>query len=63
MSILGIENRTENWKTVEHFHGLSDEAKVKLVQKLGENRRYSRLGSRHRVILERDAGLSPRRWI
>ncbi len=36
MGILGIENRTENWKTVQHFHGLSNDAKVRLVQKLGE---------------------------
>ena len=34
MGILGIENRTENWKTVEHFYGLSDDAKVKLVTRL-----------------------------
>ncbi len=34
MSILGIENRTENWKTVEHFHGLSYDAKVCLVKRL-----------------------------
>ena len=34
MGILGIENRTENWKTVEHFYGLSDDAKVKLVTEL-----------------------------
>lgn len=36
MGILGIENRTENWKTVQHFHGLPDETKVCLVKKLGE---------------------------
>lgn len=34
MGILGIENRTENWKTVEHFHGLSYDAKVCLVKRL-----------------------------
>ena len=34
MSILGIKNRTENWKTVEHFHGLSGKAKARLAQKL-----------------------------
>ena len=34
MSILGIENRTENWKTVEHFYGLPDDAKLRLVQGL-----------------------------
>lgn len=34
MGILGINNRTENWKTVQHFHGLSDAAKVRLVQHL-----------------------------
>ena len=36
MGILGINNRTENWKTVQHFHGLSDAAKVRLVRRLGE---------------------------
>ena len=36
MGILGIDNRTENWKTVQHFHGLSDAAKVALAQRLGE---------------------------
>ena len=36
MGILGIENRTENWKTVENFHALSDDAKVKLVKRLLE---------------------------
>lgn len=36
MGILGINNRTENWKTVQHFHGLSDAAKVGLVRRLGE---------------------------
>ena len=36
MGILGITNRTENWKTVQHFHGLSGDAKVRLVEKLGE---------------------------
>lgn len=35
MGILGIENRTENWKTVQHFHGLPNKAKVCLVQNLG----------------------------
>ena len=34
MSILGIANRTENWMTVNHFYGLSEEAKACLVQKL-----------------------------
>ena len=34
MGILGINNRTENWKTVQHFHGLSDAAKVALVRRL-----------------------------
>ena len=34
MSILGIRNRTENWKTVENFYPLSENAKVKLVQRL-----------------------------
>ena len=36
MGILGIRNRTENWKTVENFHALSDDAKVKLVKRLLE---------------------------
>ena len=36
MGILGIKNRTENWKTVQHFYGLSDNAKTRLVQRLGE---------------------------
>ena len=34
MSILGIENRTENWQTVQHFHGLANDAKVRLVHRL-----------------------------
>ena len=34
MGILGIENRTENWKTVEHFYGLSDAAKARLVRRI-----------------------------
>ena len=34
MTILGIRNRTENWKTVEHFHFINEEAKVKLVEHL-----------------------------
>ncbi len=34
MGILGIENRTENWKTVEHFHGLSKDAKLNLIRTL-----------------------------
>ena len=34
MGILGIENRTENWKTVQHFYGLGDNAKVRLVRRL-----------------------------
>ena len=36
MGILGIRNRTENWKTVENFYPLSEVAKVKLVQRLLE---------------------------
>lgn len=36
MGILGIKNRTEDWKTVQHFHGLSDSAKVGLARCLGE---------------------------
>ena len=35
MGILGINNRTENWKTVQRFHGLCDAAKVGLVSALG----------------------------
>ena len=32
MSILAkIENRTENWKTVKHFHGISEEAKARII--------------------------------
>ena len=34
MGILGIPNRTENWKTVQHFYGLGDDAKVRLVRRL-----------------------------
>ena len=34
MGILGIENRTENWKTVQHFYGLGEDAKVRLVRRL-----------------------------
>ena len=30
--ILGIENRTENSKTVQHFHGLTREKQVRLVR-------------------------------
>ena len=36
MGILGIKNRTENWKTVQRFYGLSEYAKTRLVQRLGE---------------------------
>ena len=36
MGILGIRNRTENWKTVENFYPLSDDAKARLVQRLLE---------------------------
>ena len=36
MGILGIENRTENWKTTQHLHCLSGEAKSSLVYELGE---------------------------
>ena len=32
--ILGIENRTENSKTVQHFHGLTRKGKVSLVRGL-----------------------------
>lgn len=32
--ILGIENRTENWKTVQYFHGLARGEKVGLVRGL-----------------------------
>lgn len=34
--ILGIKNRTENWKTVEHFHCLKDDAKLRIARRLGE---------------------------
>ena len=34
MGILGITNRTEDWKTVEHFYGLDGDAKTKLVEQL-----------------------------
>ena len=34
MGILGISNRSENWKTVKNFYPLSEDAKVKLVQRL-----------------------------
>ena len=36
MGILDITNRTENWKTVQHFYGLDHNAKVRLVTELGE---------------------------
>ena len=37
MGILGIENCTENWKTVENFYPtMSEDAKVRLVQRLLE---------------------------
>ena len=36
MGILGIENRTENWKTAQLLDGLSDAGKVALVRRLGE---------------------------
>ena len=32
MGILDIENRTENWKSVEHFHGISEDAKLGLLK-------------------------------
>lgn len=34
MVILDINNRTENWKTVTHFYGLSKEAKTRLAKQL-----------------------------
>ena len=34
MGILGIQNRTENWKTAESFCGLSEKGRANLVQKL-----------------------------
>ena len=37
MKILGIENRTENWKTVQHFYGLSNEKKERLARHLLAN--------------------------
>ena len=36
MGILEVKNRTENWKTAENFCGLSDKARVSLVQKLSK---------------------------
>ncbi len=44
MGILGIKNRTENWKTVQHFYGLSDNAKTRFVQRLGESEASARPG-------------------
>ncbi len=38
MTILGIKNRTENWKTARHFSPLFGEARVCLARKLGEPR-------------------------
>ena len=38
MGILGITNRSENWKTVENVYGLDDGAKVRLVRQLGESK-------------------------
>ena len=34
MGILGIENRTENWKTVQHFYGIDDRARFSIVRRL-----------------------------
>ena len=34
MAILGITNRTENWRTAEHFVPLSGDARVRLVDRL-----------------------------
>ena len=34
MGILGIPNRTENWKTADSFVPLSAEARVRLVDRL-----------------------------
>ncbi len=36
MSILGINNRTENWKTARHFHPFFGDAGVELAERLGE---------------------------
>ena len=36
MTILGIRNRTENWKTARHFSRLFGEARICLARKLGE---------------------------
>ena len=51
--ILGIENRTENWKTVTHFYGLDDNAKLRLANQLlkpyGGN---PCLSSNEQVVLE-----------
>ena len=37
MGMLGIRNRTEDWKTVEHFSNLNGDAKVRLAKALGES--------------------------
>ena len=42
MGILGIPNRTENWKTVQRFYGLSDNAKTRFVRRLGESEASAR---------------------
>lgn len=36
MPILGINNRTENWKTARHFHPFFGDESVELAERLGE---------------------------
>ena len=38
MGILGIENRTENWKTARYFASLFGEKAIHLSERLGEDR-------------------------
>ena len=40
MGILGIHNRTENWKTATHFSPLLSEKSHRLVQLLGDLPRF-----------------------
>ena len=37
MTILGIENRTENWKTAVYFSPLFDGKGGRLIERLGES--------------------------
>ena len=36
VTILGVKNRTENWKTARHFHPFFGSASVELAKRLGE---------------------------